>query len=340
MREFQMTLASIFLVGFCHSASATRKVELVEDFHPTVKEGAADLFIPLPLKDAGYQTVVSETHETNATWVKEETVKVSEAGDVVRILHAHWDKPDNASLKLHEVLALSDRDGGSPAKQADAKFLQPTDHVQVDGVVKKTALKVTKGITDPDKKAEAIYNWIVDNTFRDPKTHGCGTGDIKSLLKSGTFGGKCADLNSLFVGMARASGVPAREVWGLRVAPSTRSKSLGKEGDVSKSQHCRAEYYSAKKKAWFPADPADIRKVILEENLTLNDPHVNELRPRFFGTWEGNWVALNSGRDFQLSNGKKMNFLMYPQLISGSFAPDGVDPAETGYSFTSKVLAD
>jgi hypothetical protein len=57
-------------------------------------------------------------------------------------------------------------------------------------------------------KARRIYEWIVDNTFRDPKTRGCGIGDIASMLKTGDLGGKCADLNALYVGLARAVGLP------------------------------------------------------------------------------------------------------------------------------------
>lgn len=320
------------------AAPKIHKVELVEEYHPPLKSGEADLFIPLPLQDAGYQKVLSESHDSNATWVKVESVKIDGAGDAVRILHAHWDKATAPSLKLKEVLEISDRDHGLEAKQVDPYFLEPTAHVQTDGIVAQTAQKITKGLQDPDKKAKAIYDWIVDNTFREPKTRGCGLGDVKTTLQAGNLSGKCADLNSLFVGLARASGIPAREVWGLRVAPSVRAKSLGREGDVSKSQHCRAEYYSALQKAWIPADPADIRKVILEENLSVTDAQIKELRPQFFGTWEGNWVALNFGRDFELSNKKKMNFLMYPQLITATGSPDGVDPAEVGYQLTSKVL--
>src|SRR5207302_1058469 len=82
-------------------------------------------------------------------------------------------------------------------------------------------------------KARAIYEWIVDNTFRDPKTRGCGVGDVKSLLESGNLGGKCADLNALYVGLARSVGVPARDVYGVRVAPSKYGyKSLGAEAAV------------------------------------------------------------------------------------------------------------
>ena len=72
-----------------------------------------------------------------------------------------------------------------------------------------------KIIVDLDK-ARRLYAWIVDNTFRNPKTRGCGTGDIASMLKSGSLSGKCADLNALFVGLARAAGLPAQSASNTR----------------------------------------------------------------------------------------------------------------------------
>src|SRR5207248_168031 len=113
-------------------------------------------------------------------------------------------------------------------------------------------------------KARALYEWIVENTFRDPKVRGCGLGDIKTMLDTRYFGGKCADLNALFVGLARAVKIPARDVYGARCADSAEFKSLGKSGDISKAQHCRAEFY-LNGYGWVPVDPADVRKVILEE---------------------------------------------------------------------------
>ena len=37
------------------------------------------------------------------------------------------------------------------------------------------------------------------------------------------MGGKCADLNALYVGLARSVGLPARHVYGLRIAKSERA---------------------------------------------------------------------------------------------------------------------
>ena len=64
------------------------------------------------------------------------------------------------------------------------------------------------------------------------KMRGCGTGDIKLHARDrATCGGKCADLNALFVGAARAPrAFPARDVYGVRVRrfATLGYKSLGK----------------------------------------------------------------------------------------------------------------
>jgi transglutaminase-like putative cysteine protease len=74
---------------------------------------------------------------------------------------------------------------------------------------------------------------------------GCGEGDIQSMLVTGNMGGKCADINALFVGLCRAVGIPARDVYGLRVAPSAFGyKELSANpSKLQSAQHCRAEVY-------------------------------------------------------------------------------------------------
>jgi hypothetical protein len=108
--------------------------------------------------------------------------------------------------------------------------------------VKETSDKIVGGASSDLDKARRIYDWVVDNTFRDAKVRGCGIGDIASMLKSGNLGGKCADLNPLYVGLARAAGLPARDVYGLRVAPSAFGyRSLGANSGGDQGPALRAE---------------------------------------------------------------------------------------------------
>src|SRR6202040_3469716 len=211
---------------------------------------------------------------------------------------------------------------GTMPKESRAElehFLRPTRLLPTDGIVKATASEITKGAKTDVEKARAIYEWIVDNTFRNPKPRGCGVVDIRFMLESRDLGGKCADRNALHVGLARAAGLPARDVYGIRVARSEMGyKSLGASSEnVTKAQHCRAEVY-LDDHGWVPVDPADVRKVVLEEppgNRSLDDNMVKNARARLFGSWEMNWMAYNFAHDVALpgSNGAPVGFLMYPQ---------------------------
>ena len=96
-------------------------------------------------------------------------------------------------------------EGQKPAAAEDASTLQyftrPTQFLPTDGIVKTTAQKAIQGAKTDLQKVRAIYDWVVANAWREPKVRGCGEGDIKTMLETGNFGGKCADINALFVGL-------------------------------------------------------------------------------------------------------------------------------------------
>lgn len=221
-------------------------------------------------------------------------------------------------------------------------FLRPTKLLPTDGIVKATATGITKDATTDLGKARAIYDWIIDNTHRDPKTRGCGLGNIRLMLESKNLGGKCADLNALYVGLARAAGLPARDVYGIRIAKSEHGyKSLGTASEnITKAQHCRAEVYISGY-GWVPVDPADVRKVVLEEppgNRPLDDEMVKKARERLFGSWEMNWMAYNFSHDVALPNsgGVPVGFLMYPQGETADGRIDSLDPDGFKYEIASR----
>ncbi len=223
-------------------------------------------------------------------------------------------------------------------------FLRPVKLLPTDGIVKTTATEITNHAKTDVEKAQAIYEWIVDNTFRNPKTRGCGIGDIRFMLESRDLGGKCADLNALYVGLARAAGLPARDVYGIRVAKSDLGyKSLGAASEnITKSQHCRAEVYLGGH-GWVPVDPADVRKVVLEEppgNRTLDDAMVEKARARLFGSWEMNWIAFNFAHDVALpgSTEAPLGFLMYPQAETNEGRIDCLDADNFRYEITAREI--
>jgi transglutaminase-like putative cysteine protease len=310
-------------------------------------KGLSRAWIPLPAVDSDWHQVIGNAWTGNAS-----RMQVMNDGKYgVSMLYAEWLAGAAASPVVEVTSQVKTRDraidfsrpgGQIDLSAADREFYTaPTEMIPTDGIVKKAALEMTKGAKTDVEKGRAIYEWIVENTFRDPKTRGCGIGDVKAMLETGNLGGKCADLNALYVGLARSVGIPARDVYGIRVAPSEYGyKSLGTgSANVTKAQHCRAEFF-ARGYGWVPVDPADVRKVALEEppgKLPMSDSKVAAARKRLFGSWEMNWLAYNMGHDVKLPNSSspKIPFLMYVNAETGGEMLDQLDPDSLGYSISS-----
>jgi transglutaminase-like putative cysteine protease len=325
-------------------ASGWRRFDVVTRVEIQGATGLTRVWLPLPVGETSYQRVEKQSWKGNAASHRVLRATTLD-GD---LLVAEWPAAEpRPELELTFRITTRDRvvdataAGHVPSSGSMRRYLQPTRLLPLDGIVRETAERITRGRRDDESRARAIYDWVVENTVRDPVVRGCGLGDIRGMLETGDLRGKCADLNALFVGLSRAVGVPARDVYGLRVAPSRSFASLGRSGDVTTAQHCRAEFHSARR-GWVPADPADVRKVILEEapGLDLTSPAVQQARRELFGSWEGNWIAFNDAHDVRLphSSGPVLPFFMYPQAETGGRRLDSLDPGGFRYRITASEL--
>lgn len=292
------------------------------------------LWVPYPVSDE-HQTIsdvrVSGTFSESAVY----------ADKVYRtpMLFARW-APGAAARTLtysfavsrNEVLRRDLPGGEAPWDPKDyALYLAPTSLGPTDGPVRALAEKIVAGKTGVLEKAKAIYDWTCENTFRNPDTRGCGEGDVCRLLENP--GGKCADIHSVFVALARAAGVPSREVFGIRQGKQA-------EEDITTWQHCWAEFYLPGY-GWVPADPADVRKAMLTEKLHLLDRRTDELRAYFWGGIDAHRVKLGEGRDLTLGPpqaGKPVNYLMYPFAQVGATTVDWLDPKTFRYAIRYREL--
>jgi transglutaminase-like putative cysteine protease len=331
------------------AAPAWRSFEIRTDIEILRPDGITRVWAPVPLPiTTPFQRLLGSQYQADGG-----KADVRPAGPDTTLLAATWPAGVRPRLSMtHRVATrdfIVDLEAPSRVQSPDsaslAAYLQPTSLQPLDGIVEETARSITKGARTDLEKARAIYEWVVDNTFRDPAVRGCGLGDIRFMLESGDLGGKCADINALYTGLARAAGLPARDVYGVRVAPSRLGfRSLGISGhDATRAQHCRAEVF-VKEYGWVPVDPADVRKVVLEEppgHLSADSEPVRRARARLFGSWEMNWVAYNFSRDVTLPGGqnlKPLGFLLYPQCETADGLLDSLAPDDFRYQITAREI--
>ncbi len=317
---------------------------------PTVK-GNTRLWLPLPDVESDYQRGASHQWSGNASQAK----LVSDPARGVRMLYAEFDaRVGPPSLQLTSTVQTRNRavdwqaapTGQSDSADALRQALAPTELLPLDGIVRSTARAATQGARTDVEKVKAVYQWVLANAHREPKTRGCGPGDIRAMLETGNLGGKCADLNALFVGLCRAVGVPARDVYGLRLAPSSFGyRELGgNPANLKGAQHCRAEVH-LQHRGWVAMDPADALKVMRQETPEwIKDtahPLVAPVVKGLFGGWEGNWVAWNTTHDVVLPGSRhkaSLPFFMYPQGENDGGRFDDLAPDSFRYTISAKEI--
>jgi transglutaminase-like putative cysteine protease len=325
-----------------------RDFELTTSIDLRHGSGPSTIYVPLPSIDTAWQQTVSNGWRGNATSAR----LGADERYGARFLVAEFDGDASPQLEVTSRVRTRDRAQDWKAKQAvDATradlrpWLMPTTLMPLDGIVLKTARQIVSGTHTDVDKVQRIYDWIVINAYREPKVRGCGVGDIKAMLETGNLGGKCGDLNGLFVGLCRAVGVPARDVYGIRLAKSAFNyRELGGNPDTLKgAQHCRAEVW-LRQYGWVAMDPADVCKVMRQETQEwIKDPDhpvVAPVRRALFGGWEGNWMGYNFAHDVRLPGwpGGELGFLMYPQAHSGEEVRDALDPDAFSYTIRARAI--
>ncbi|HEY5998967.1 MAG TPA: transglutaminase domain-containing protein [bacterium] len=311
------------------AASRSGIVTLEVDLTAQEPGAPARLWIPYPVSDRNQ--LVRDAHvggDYTTAWVG------TDRRHGTPTLYAEWSQgAPTRKLSLSFVVERDevtrrDLPAAEPAWNPGdyGPYLQPTSLGPLDGKVRELSATITSGKRTVLEKARAIYDWTVENMYRDPDTKGCGKGDVCALLRKP--GGKCTDISSVYVALCRAAGVPAREVFGLRLGKKA-------EEDVTTWQHCWVEVFLPGC-GWFAVDPADVRKAMLVEKLDLGDPKTKEYREYFWGNVDACRVALAQGRDLVLNPpqaGAPLNTFGYPYAEVGGRPLDCYDPKTFVYTY-------
>jgi len=189
------------------------------------------------------------------------------------------------------------------------RYLAPDNLIPIDGKIAAEAQQVAGHLQNPRTKARLLYDHILDTFSYDKSGTGWGRGD--ALYACNVRKGNCTDFHSLFIGQARALGIPARFIMGLAL-PEDRT-----EGVIS-GYLCWGEFYLPQT-GWCPVDVAQASKF----------PQKKE---QCFCELDQHRVAFTIGRDIKLpeSAAGPLNFIIYPYVEIDGRPHDNI---RTSFSF-------
>ena len=287
------------------------------------------VWLPVP-HNSDYQTVENVAYDTGKA-----KAEMNTDSNGNQILYVEWGKdvePADRVIKLSfdvkrdEVLRPELKEDDKEELTAEIKkYLEPSKNLPLNDQVKNKANEVIKGKTTDLEKARAIYDWVIANMNRNEDVKGCGEGDVCALLDT-TMSGKCTDINSMFVALCRASGIPAREHFGIRINAD----------DITKNQHCWAEFY-LKGTGWVSADPADVLKAVLKNNWTKDQKETKEKQEYYWGNCDAERIILADGRDLTLTpaqDGEPLNDFGYPYAEVDGKKVDNYTPDQFIYTYS------
>lgn len=168
-----------------------------------------------------------------------------------------------------------------------------------DGVVKETADMIVRdaGAVTVYDKAHAIYSWICENITRDKTMPDRELGDVVKILSSEEKkAGSCIDINSIFVALCNAEGIPARESFGYKIYE-----------DPSKlGQNCRAEFYLPGYD-WVEVDPAMPLGRVMNGAVSKGSSNWESVKETYWTSGSADWICQNHGRDLTFEEPGQLN---------------------------------
>lgn len=208
-----------------------------------------------------------------------------------------------------DVDAAKTRPHDAAERTALAEHLAPNRHIVVDDEIKALAARIRGDETNPVRVARLLYDWTLENVeywVKDPsKWKASPVGSSQYCLTNRT--GNCTDFHSLWIALARASGIPTRIVYGSLFKPALDGQ------DRDASYHCWPEFH-APGLGWIPHDVAiaDIfaEPIALDANntekvtLTTANGYAGASREwvdYYFGNLDARRVSWTVGRDLTLS---------------------------------------
>lgn len=277
----------------------SRQIQFVYDAfytHLPKEVEVFDFWLPLPS-----ESLDQKITEMAVTSPYDSDMAADESGN--RIFHTRSGRRGGLPMQIkvkfraerHEVRSgdLTHPLAVKPTPPANlATWLKADRLVPLDGETRTLSTQVTKEAKTPLLKARAIYDYVVRTMKPSVTVPGWGQGDLRFVLKE--KGGTSLDISTAFVGLARAAGIPARNVLGFKIPEQSMDGTLTE-------YHAWAEFW-LDGSGWIPVDPA----------MAIVRPAT---RDYYFGSLDPDRIQFSVGRDLMLvppQNADPINFWLYP----------------------------
>jgi len=289
----------------------------------TADAKASRIWIPLPQSDAyqiisdlkieapfAYSRHRDSEYGNEFAYLEVPAANLSAATEVRVTFHGarreHRVSIDGSALATHASRMTDTREGELK------RFLAPDRRVPLRGTIAELSAEQTRGILEPMAKARAIYDYVLATMRYDKSGTGWGNGD--AIWACTAKRGNCTDFHSLFIGMMRAAGIPARFEIGFSLPEEKHNGPIA-------GYHCWAEFY-LERYGWIPVDASEAWKHPEKKNY-------------FFGAHDDNRVQFTMGRDIRLDpaqQGEPLNYFIYPYAeVDGEAVK-----LETSFSFQDR----
>jgi len=169
-------------------------------------------------------------------------------------------------------------------------YQMPDKLIPLSGVIRELAEREGRGSETRAAKVRAFYEYVYRTMSYDKSGTGWGRGDAVWACENKR--GNCTDFHSLFIGMLRSQGIPARFVIGFPIPDADEGAIPG--------YHCWAEFHD-EKRGWLPVDASEAKK--------------KGMADAYFGAIPNDRIEFTAGRDVVLSppqRGEPLNYFVYP----------------------------
>jgi transglutaminase-like putative cysteine protease len=214
-----------------------------------------------------------------------------------RIVHLSWRGPAAGELVVRArvlrapsgAVAAADAHPGTPLDPA--RYTAAARRIPLNGLIQHLGEQQSRGAADPAEKVRSFYAYVTANMKYSKHGEGWGQGDAVWACSSRY--GNCTDFHSVFIGMARSQGIPARFLIGFPI-PAHKD-----EGEIP-GYHCWSEAWLPDT-GWWPLDASEAWK-----SGRIED---------YYGTLPSDRIRFSVGRDLVLSPpqaGEPLNYFIYP----------------------------